>query len=133
MSHSGTFKLTDITISSNEPFPYCSDNVYVKTENGVDIIYGSRKIQNAKHVICGTKIVTPASAHKTSIQLFTTNEIRQMFNDTSSLRYMVTVSVDWHTRKAQTVTYQNNAYFLVFTGTINHTNPIDVNYMIVAY
>lgn len=136
LSHSGTFKLTDITISSNEPFPYCSDNVYVKTENGVDIIYGSRKIQNAKHVICGTKKVSAGSTESTSILLFTLNEIQQMFNDTSSSRYIVMVCRDFRegwSSHLQTVTYHNNAYYLVLSGKAGNTNIKHINYMIIAY
>lgn len=134
LSYSGTFKLTDITQSSNEPFPYCSDNVYVKTENGLDIIYGSRKIQNAKHVICGTKTIKAETVNKTSIILFTRSQIQQMFNDTSSMNYLITVSMDWNAGgKAQTVTYMSSNYYLVFFEPIGHTNPIDVNYMIVAF
>lgn len=136
LSHSGTFKLTDITISSNEPFPYCSDNVYVKTENGLDIIYGSRKIQNAKHVICGTKEVSAGSTGSTSILLFTLNEIQQMFNDTSISRYIVMVCRDFReglSHHLQTVTYINNGYYLVLSGNAGNTNTKHINYMIIAY
>ena len=59
-------------------------DAYVKTETGVDFIFGSKRIQNAKRVVCGSKTIKAESTNSTAAILFTTAEFRAVIGDSSA-------------------------------------------------
>lgn len=113
-------------------------DAYIKTENGADFIFGSKRIQNAKKVVCGSKTISAGSTNSTSIQLFTTAEFRATVGDSSATVSNAVVLVCRDFRESlshhmQTCTYTNGGWYIVLSGTAGTTNARHVNYMIITY
>lgn len=113
-------------------------DAYVKTETGVDFIFGSKRIQNAKRVVCGSKTISAVSVNSTSIKLFTTAEFRAAVGDSNAAPVSAVVLICRDFRESlshhmQTCTYVNGDWYVVLSGAAGNTNAKHINYMIISY
>ena len=113
-------------------------DAYIKTETGVDFIFGSKRIQNAKRVVCGSKTISAGSVNSTSIQLFTTAEFREAVGDSSAspANAVILVCRDFReglSHHLQTCTYVGGTWYVVLSGAAGNTNAKHINYMIITY
>lgn len=116
-------------------------DAYIKTEDGVDFIFGSKRIQNAKKVVCGSKTIKASSSRSTSIPLFTTAEFRAAVGDSSATVSDAVILICRDFREGishhfQTCTYDRGTWYVVISGAIGTTGASSVkhvNYMIITY
>jgi hypothetical protein len=113
-------------------------DAYIKTETGVDFIFGSKRIQNAKRVVCGSKTIQASSVNSTGIKLFTTAEFREAVGDSNAAPVSAVVLICRDFREGwshhmQTCTYQNGDWYVVLSGAAGNTNAKHINYMIISY
>lgn len=113
-------------------------DAYVKTETGVDFIFGSKRIQNAKRVVCGSKTIKAGSTNSTAVVLFTTAEFRAAVGDSSAAPSNAVVLICRDFRESwshhmQICTYQNGNWYVLLSGIAGNTNAKHINYMIITY
>lgn len=113
-------------------------DAYIKTETGVDFIFGSKRIQNAKRVVCGSKTIQAGSSGSSSIRLFTTAEFRAAVGDSNAAPASAVILICRDFRESlshhmQTCTYVNGDWYVVLSGTAGNTNTKHINYMIISY